>query len=182
MKAEKIFVVGLIILIIALVAGVFVLALRETGSEEYEEETTHYEEVAEPSEVLRAEITPDGEDIVIQKNEITENITFFPVIVEGRLIEMGAVRDEEGIIRTAFNTCEFCLGAPRAYFVQRGRSIQCQACGNIFEIERFGVYSGGCNPVPITKEYRIETEETIVITHEFLRENRDLFLDNWRAE
>ncbi len=125
--------------------------------------------------------TSSGEgDIVITKSEITETVKFFPVKIGKITMEVMAVKASDGTIRTAFNTCQVCNGSPRAYFKQEGDSVICQNCGNIFSLDMIEVRRGGCNPVPIAKDDKVEDEDTITISRVLLEQNKDLFPVNWK--
>ena len=63
------------------------------------------------------------------------------------IVQLIAVRDGTGRARIAFNTCQACNPAPRAWFAQRGDGrLVCQNCGNDFGREAVGARVGGCNP------------------------------------
>jgi uncharacterized membrane protein len=51
----------------------------------------------------------------------------------------------------------------------------CQNCGNRFRMSQVEVRSGGCNPIPILKDYKTVTDTTITIPRDFLREARAIF-------
>jgi len=55
----------------------------------------------------------------------------------------------------------------------------CQNCGNRFSISKIEKQKNGCNPVPITSEYKIEDDNTITIPAEFLDAAKMLFED-WK--
>ena len=55
-----------------------------------------------------SEAEQSHEDLVIPVSEITETAKFYPVTVEETEMEVFAVRDSKGGIRTAFNTCQSC--------------------------------------------------------------------------
>jgi uncharacterized membrane protein len=95
-------------------------------------------------------------------------------------MEVMAVQASDGTIRTAFNTCQVCNGSPRAYFKQEGKSVVCQNCGNVFSLDMIEVQRGGCNPVPIKKDDKVEDGDTITISGEFLEQYKDLFPSNWK--
>lgn len=69
---------------------------------------------------------------------------------EAPLVQLLAIRDGDGNVRIAFNTCQACSPSPRAWFAQRddGRFV-CQNCGNDFGPEAVGAAARGCNPAPI---------------------------------
>jgi len=119
--------------------------------------------------------------IVINKSEITDNVSFFPVKIGKTNMEVMAVKASDGTIRTAFNTCQVCNGSPWAYFKQEGNMIVCQNCRNVFSMDMIEVQRGGCNPVPITKDGKVDNGDTIIISRETLEQNKGLFPDNWKS-
>ncbi len=48
-----------------------------------------------------------------------------------------------------YNTCQSCNPSPKAFFVQQGRKLVCQNCGNQFTMNDVGKSSYGCNPAQI---------------------------------
>jgi len=116
----------------------------------------------------------DG-DLVIDKNEITEEAKFYPVEIDGVKMEVLAVKASDNTIRTAYNTCQVCFNSGRGYFIQQGDELVCQNCGNRFALDEIEVVRGGCNPVPITGGDKAESETTITISIDVLAEAKDLF-------
>jgi len=119
-------------------------------------------------------------DLVISKSEVTEKAKFYPYNADGTRMEILAVRAGDGSIRTAFNTCQVCNGSPRAYFKQQGEFLVCQNCGNSFSMDMVEQERGGCNPVPITKDEKTDDGTNIIISRDFLLQNKDLFPANWK--
>ena len=78
-------------------------------------------------------------------------------------------------IRMAFNTCQVCNPSPKAYFVQNGKNFICQNCKNSFATDNIGKERGGCNPIPITTDERIDGENTITITKQFIESYKENF-------
>ena len=120
----------------------------------------------------------EGESLVIPTREISETVKFYPLTVDGAKMEVLGVTAPDGTIRTAFNTCQVCHGSPRAYFVQQGQAVECQACRNQFPMSRVGLVAGGCNPVPIFPANKTQTNETITISRVHLRQAKDMF-ESW---
>jgi hypothetical protein len=120
-----------------------------------------------------------GEDLVILKSDITETAKFYPYQLGDIKLEILAVMANDGSMRTAFNTCQVCFDSGRGYYVQEGNLLVCQNCGNVFQIEQVEKIKGGCNPVPITKENKIEDDTNIVISKDFIAANANLFL-KWK--
>ena len=120
-------------------------------------------------------------DLIIYKADLSENALFYPIEIEGVLMEVLAVKVHDGSIRTAFNTCEVCYQSGLGYFVQNGTVVVCQNCGNRYRMSQIGLEKGGCNPVPILPENKIETTETITISREHIIKYKHMF-ENWKDE
>lgn len=116
-----------------------------------------------------------GEDLVIPISELSSTASFYTVEVDGTTMEIIAVIDSAGNIRTAFNTCQICYSSGRGYYVQSGDKLVCQNCGNQFTIDQIEIETGGCNPWPIFAENKTVTEDSVVIPYEFLDESRQIF-------
>ena len=69
---------------------------------------------------------------------------------DGTPMQLIALRDDDGEVRLAYNTCQVCMGSPYAYFEYKGGMLICQNCGSGFALEAVGSVSGGCNPLPVS--------------------------------
>lgn len=121
-----------------------------------------------------------GESLVIPTADITTDASFFPVEVNGTAMEVIAVRDSSGTIRTVFNTCQICYSSGRGYYKQSGNYLVCQNCGNSFSMDQVEAEAGGCNPWPIFEENKTVTDDEISISYDFLVEAQGIFA-NWKA-
>lgn len=121
-----------------------------------------------------------GESLVIPVSELSSTARFYPVEVDGTQMEIIAVKDSQGRIRTAFNTCQICYSSGRGYYVQDGGALVCQNCGNRFTIDQVEVESGGCNPWPIFSENKTVTDESVSISYDYLSAATQIFA-NWKA-
>lgn len=121
-----------------------------------------------------------GESLVIPTADITTDASFYPVEVNGTSMEVIAVRDSAGAVRTAFNTCQVCYDSGRGYYVQSGDYLVCQNCGNRFAMDQVEIESGGCNPWPIFPENKTVTADAISISYDFLVEAQGIFA-NWKG-
>ena len=119
------------------------------------------------------------QDLVINISDLAEDVSFFPVEIEGVQMEILAVKSYDKSIRIAFNTCEVCYPSGKGYFEQKGTVVVCQNCGNRYRMSQIGLEKGGCNPVPITAENRTDKEGKITIAAEFIAEYKYMFL-NWK--
>lgn len=110
-----------------------------------------------------AELDENG-NIVIQKDSITSDATYFNYEVDGITVQILAVRASDDTVRLAYNTCQVCNPSPKAYFVQQDGVFICQNCGNRFKTDVVGLSSFGCNPTTVSG--LTETDETITIDSE----------------
>lgn len=122
-----------------------------------------------------------GGDLIIPKSEVTETAKFYPYNANGTKLEILAVKASDDTIRTAFNTCQICNGSPRAYYKQEGKELVCQNCGNRFSMDMVEKERGGCNPIPIMQEDKIDDGTNIIISEEFILKNKKLFTANWKT-
>lgn len=121
-----------------------------------------------------------GDSLVISVNEVSTTARFYPIEVDGTQMEVIAVKDSEGNIRTAFNTCQICYSSGKGYYVQDGDVLVCQNCGSQFTVNQVEIESGGCNPWPIFSEDKTVTEDSVSISYDFLKEATQVFA-NWKA-
>ncbi len=128
----------------------------------------------------KAAVIAPGESLVIPTADIAADASFFPVEVDGTAMEVIAVKDSDGNIRTAFNTCRICYDSGRGYYVRSGDFLVCQNCGNRFSTDRIEVESGGCNPWPIFDKNKTITAGGISISYDFLSKTKDIFA-NWKS-
>jgi uncharacterized membrane protein len=118
-------------------------------------------------------------DIVIPVKDITETPSFYPAKIDGINLEVIAVKASDGTIRTAFNTCQVCYSSGKGYYKVEDNQLVCQNCGNRFGMDEVEVTKGGCNPVPITDEYKAVNDDTITISKDFLTQATVIF-QNWK--
>ena len=118
-------------------------------------------------------------DLIIEVADVTDEPTFYPVEIEDTELEILAVKASDDTIRTAFNTCQVCYSSGRGYYVPKGDTLECQNCGNRFSMDDVEITRGGCNPVPITEEYKTTDDTSVTITKEFLTEAKVIFT-NWK--
>ena len=121
-----------------------------------------------------------GESLVIPTADVTTDASFFPINVDGTNMEVIAVRDSAGNIRTAFNTCQVCYDSGRGYYVQSGNYLVCQNCGNRFSMDQVEIESGGCNPWPIFAENKTVTADEISISYDFFVQAKGIFA-RWKG-
>ena len=126
------------------------------------------------NETINLEADESG-NIVIDTTNIGSKAIFYNYNADGTTIRLFAVKASDGTIRMAFNTCQVCNPSPKAYFVQSGKNFICQNCKNSFATDNIGKERGGCNPIPITTDERIDGENTITITKQFIESYKENF-------
>ncbi len=165
MKINKLAIVALGLAVIAIAAALF----SNNGKEENQQ----------VGNVMESQFAENG-DLLIPITDITEKASFYSLEVDGTKLEVLALKAPDGTIRTAFNTCQVCYNSGRGYYVQEGDALVCQNCGNRFSASDVEVTRGGCNPVPISEEYKTVDQENISISMEFLKEAVIIF-GNWKS-
>lgn len=167
----------LIIIVFAVLVVVIACVAVLSGNSETESETTA-ETTTEST--AASETISSGESLVINCSDITESASFYPINVDGTEMEVIAIRDDDGDIRTAFNTCEVCYSSGKGYYVEEGDYLVCQNCGNKFTAEDIGTEAYGCTPWPILDDEKTVTDSTIEISYDFLVESKNIFA-SWKA-
>ena len=119
-------------------------------------------------------------DLQIPKKEITATAKFYQYKVGKVLVEVLALRAPDGTVRTALNTCQVCYSSGRGYYKQVGDVLVCQNCGNRFPASKVELIKGGCNPVPITGDYKTQTADTVTISKALFQDAVPLFL-KWKT-
>jgi len=132
-----------------------------------------------PAEPIHVGTLEKGKSLIIPTAEISNDASFYSVEVEGVVMEVIAVKDSKGEIRTAFNTCQVCYDSGRGYYVQDGEQLVCQNCGNRFTMDQVEIETGGCNPWPISDKNKLIKDNNIEITYDFLVHSQDIF-SHWR--
>jgi uncharacterized membrane protein len=116
------------------------------------------------------------QDLIIDTRDITRNALFYPVEIEGKQMEVIAVKTPDGKIRTAFNACQVCYKLGKGYYVQVDTVLVCQRCKKRYRMEVIETKTGGCNPISIFPENKTETDSTITISKEYLAQIRAMFI------
>lgn len=105
--------------------------------------------------------------------DLSQTASFYKADLDGTEVELVALKDSKGNLRTAFNACQVCYSSGRGYYVQDGDYLVCQNCGNSFTIDQVGIASGGCNPWPILDSDRTVTDDEIQISYDVLKATAD---------
>lgn len=105
--------------------------------------------------------------------DLSQTASFCKADLDGTEVELVALKDSKGNLRTAFNACQVCYSSGKGYYVQDGNYLVCQNCGNSFTIDQVGIASGGCNPWPILDSDRTVTDDEIQISYDVLKATAD---------
>lgn len=158
----------LVIAVFAVSAAAFAMTAQQSG------------EQAAGGGTTREAVVNEKGDLVISVAEITETPVFYAYNELDAKMEIIAVKASDGTIRTAFNTCQVCYNSGKGYYKAEGDLLTCQNCGNQFGRDQVEVSKGGCNPVPITDEYKKTDKDSIIIPKDFLQEAQVIF-ENWKV-
>ena len=104
---------------------------------------------------------------------LSQTASFYKADLDGTEVELVALKDSKGNLRTAFNACQVFYSSGRGYYLQEGEYLVCQNCGNSFTIDQVGIASGGCNPWPILDSDRTVTDDEIQISYDVLKATAD---------
>ena len=162
--------------IIVLFLSFFMLTSCTSNETKKSDKPVNLKEIT--GDVVKAKLDKDG-NILINKKDISYDATYISYDYEGVTIGLLAVKDSKGEMIVVVNTCQSCGGSPYAYFVQVGNQVQCQNCGNMFDIDGLHTLEpDGCNPIGI--EERKDTEDTITISVKQLQKLKNKFI-NWEG-
>ena len=74
-------------------------------------------------------------------------------------VDFFVVKSTDGVIRSAFDTCDVCYKALKGYR-QEGHDMVCNNCDQRFPTDKVNIVKGGCNPAPLQRQ---QAGEKIVI-------------------
>lgn len=90
-----------------------------------------------------------GEVVRIPLSELADGQAhFYRRTVAGKELGFFLIKENDGTIRSAFDTCDACYAAKKGYR-QEGTQMICNNCNQAFPVAKIGLVSGGCNPVPL---------------------------------
>lgn len=177
MKNKILPIIAAIIVIMAICMVVFIPKDKEENNKESDNVITTTTKTTTQAKTIDARINDNG-DVEISVDDLdTSNATFINYTSNGINMELVAIKDNNGNIDIAFNTCQVCNGSPRAYFIQKNGKLVCQNCGNSFSLSSIGALAYGCNPMTIEDSNVTKIENGIVISKEYLSQNEKLFVN-----
>lgn len=132
------------------------------------------------SQEVKPKVSPDW-GIIIKKKDISYKAKFYPYVVNGKNMEIFAVKASDGTIRTALNTCQVCYSSGRGYYKQVNAVFICQNCGNQFKLDQIEKIKGGCNPIPILSQDKTDLGDSIGISKQYLASVASYFA-RWKKD
>ncbi len=91
----------------------------------------------------------NGSNVEFSLTSLNQGPQFFTYETSSGKVGIMAVRDADGNVRAALDTCQVCNGSPKAYFLEKDGQLQCQNCGNLFNYSIVGESQLGCEPTPL---------------------------------
>ena len=94
-----------------------------------------------------------GADLVVAEGTFTDGrARFYSYTTRvGQGIRFFVMKSEDGVIRAAMDACIVCYRQRLGYH-QAGDQMVCNKCGQAFASNRINEVTGGCNPIPLTRE------------------------------
>jgi uncharacterized membrane protein len=90
-------------------------------------------------------------------------------------------KDNSGVIRTAFDTCEDCFIGGNIHFKLSGNILTCSLCSTTSPLLALGTEGwGGCRPISIIPDMRDDTDTEVVIPAAVLSYAKNMFA-SWKA-
>ena len=178
---------------IGILTGAMAILISGCGNNSTTQSAKNASTSADTQAVSPENTTAESKDITTTANTSTESVTsikkdgclaipiadlsqtasFYKADLDGTEVEIVALKDSKGNLRTAFNACQVCYSSGRGYYRQDGDYLVCQNCGNSFTIDQVGIASGGCNPWPILDSDRTVTDDEIQISYDVLKATAD---------
>lgn len=91
----------------------------------------------------------NGSNVEFSLVSLDQGPQFFTYETSAGKVGIMAVKDADGNVRAALDTCQVCNGSPKAYFLEKDGQLQCQNCGNLFNYSIVGESQLGCEPTPL---------------------------------
>jgi len=146
---------------------------RETKREQFNEQSSSGKKVLAPIAVLilavvavggwflmgtqatgGPEVVSAGQDGMIKFESADFNdgkAKFYRFKGQSGPIDFFVVRSHDGVVRSAFDTCDVCYKALKGYR-QEGDDMVCNNCDMRFKTNMINVVKGGCNPAPLKRQ------------------------------
>lgn len=119
--------------------------------------------------------TLKGDSVEFSLDGLSKGARFFTYQTSAGKVGLLAVRDSDGDVRVALDTCQVCNGSPKAYFLDKDGSLQCQNCGNTFAYDIVGDAGQGCEPTPLAQGSWSVADDTLSVSENALEATAPLF-------
>ena len=108
-----------------------------------------------------AELLPQGGDIRLSAKQFQDGRAHFYryMTASGREIRFFVIQSPDGVIRSAFDSCELCYRQRRGYR-QAGQAMVCNNCRRTFPSSGINMIKGHCNPSPV--ERAVEGDQVLL--------------------
>ncbi len=119
-------------------------------------------------------ISSSVKEVVIDKSDITDTVTFFKV--KRLSTKIMAVKASDGSLRLAFDECLSCYynDGVKSNFEDSGESVICDNCGCETIYDELGLLSDECTPIPLLEEYITDNGSTLSISKEFMERCKEM--------
>lgn len=85
-------------------------------------------------------------------------------------------RNAQGVVMTAYDTCEECFATGNVRYSLSNNELTCSSCQTKVAVSTLGAHSwGGCQPVAIPIDFRNDTDTEIVIPSDVLDHAEEVF-------
>ena len=94
-----------------------------------------------------------GADLVVAEGTFIDGRAHFYSYTTrvGQSIRFFVMKSADGVVRAAMDACTVCYRQRLGYH-QAGDQMVCNKCGQAFASNRINEATGGCNPIPLTRE------------------------------
>ncbi len=119
--------------------------------------------------------TLNGSNVEFSVASLDNSPRFFTYETGAGKVGLLAVQDSSGQVRVALDTCQVCNGSPKAYFLEKDGTLQCQNCGNTFSYDIVGDAQQGCEPMPLANGTWTVSGDTLSVDEQTLESVAPLF-------
>jgi uncharacterized membrane protein len=104
-------------------------------------------------EVAAAATATGGADLVVAESTFADGRARFYSYTTGagQAVRFFVMKSADGVVRAAIDGCVVCY-RQRLGYRQEGDRMVCNKCGQAFPSSRINEVTGGCNPIPLTRE------------------------------
>jgi len=108
----------------------------------------------------------DADFVVIRLSEISGTVKHYTYDTGAATVKYFAVKDSDGVVRTAFDACEVCYNAGKGYS-QDGTDVVCNNCGLRFRIDDLGTKNRGRGCWPAYLPHEVDGDEIVIKKSDF---------------